>query len=52
MKKMLNKELKQYEGIEDCLKKLNNYDNYEYYDADKYFSIKRISQRKYEITVF
>ena len=38
--------------IAECVKKLNNYCTYEHYDDDKYFGIKRITQRKYEVTLF
>ena len=38
--------------IADCVKKLNNYCTYEHYDDGKYIGIKRITQRKYEVTLF
>ena len=49
---MLGKTLNSIDDIAECVKKLNNYCTYEHYDDDKYFGIKRITQRKYEVTLF
>ena len=48
---MLGKTLDSIE-IAECVKKLNNYCTYEHYDDGKYFGIKRLTQRKYAVTLF
>lgn len=38
--------------IAECVKKLNNYCTYDHYDDGKILVVKRLTQRKYEVTLF